>query len=173
VSDVRYARYVFGCPSLLPTKKCAYSVQLSAEFFNSRCFSYDAAGHRSSTHCGSPPTTATVLYENKPSGPTGTGAAFEWDDVTLGPQYIPKLLDDPELIAGKHRTLLTFTSYMVSICVWVLLVLKYEIWYFKLTWFQVSTPKCTRTGLLLAIIQWVVVIPDWCNWTDKLFHIIS
>jgi len=119
VSDVRYAQSLFGGSSLLPTKKCAYSVQLSVEFFNSRCFSYDAAGHRSSTHCGSPPTTATVLYENKPSGPTGSGAAFEWDDVTLGPQYVPNLLDDPELIAGKHRTLLTFTSYMVSICVYV------------------------------------------------------
>lgn len=72
----------------------------SGNKYVSRCFSYDSAAHRNTS---SPPLQYTE--------PKNT----EWDDTTSGLNYTPDLLDDPELIAGKHRTLLTFTSYMTSV----------------------------------------------------------
>ncbi|XP_011506537.1 PREDICTED: CDK5 and ABL1 enzyme substrate 2 isoform X2 [Ceratosolen solmsi marchali] len=67
----------------------------------SRCLSYDMTTNRMQHVADSPPVV--LATDSK---------AHEWDDQI---QYNPNLLDDPELIAGKHRTLLTFTSYMTSV----------------------------------------------------------
>ncbi|XP_076760986.1 CDK5 and ABL1 enzyme substrate 2 isoform X2 [Xylocopa sonorina] len=69
----------------------------------SRCLSYDTATHR----------TQHLTPESPPLSFNADSKAYDWDDQSL--QYNPNLLDDPELIAGKHRTLLTFTSYMASV----------------------------------------------------------
>ncbi|XP_045459071.1 CDK5 and ABL1 enzyme substrate 2 [Melitaea cinxia] len=69
------------------------------------CFSYESS--QRATTASSPPHSS---IENK---------TFDWDETAIIAQkyvqYCPNVLDDPELIAGKHRTLLTFTSYMTSI----------------------------------------------------------
>ncbi|XP_015114191.1 CDK5 and ABL1 enzyme substrate 2 isoform X4 [Diachasma alloeum] len=69
----------------------------------SRCLSYDTATHR----------PAHVPPDSPPLSLVNESKVIEWDEQSL--QYNPNLLDDPELIAGKHRTLLTFTSYMASV----------------------------------------------------------
>ncbi|KAI5743032.1 hypothetical protein M8J77_013789 [Diaphorina citri] len=71
------------------------------------CFSYDAGTLRAVSNLipASPPI---AVLDNK------AGVDWELGDPYSGP-YSPNLLDDPELIAGKHRTLLTFTSYMTSV----------------------------------------------------------
>ncbi|XP_078044178.1 CDK5 and ABL1 enzyme substrate 2 isoform X1 [Augochlora pura] len=67
------------------------------------CLSYDTNTHRAQH----------LTPESPPLSFSTDSKVYDWDDQTL--QYSPNLLDDPELIAGKHRTLLTFTSYMASV----------------------------------------------------------
>ncbi|XP_003691359.1 CDK5 and ABL1 enzyme substrate 2 isoform X1 [Apis florea] len=67
------------------------------------CLSYDTTTHR----------TQHLTPESPPLSFNTDSKVYDWDEQSL--QYNPNLLDDPELIAGKHRTLLTFTSYMASV----------------------------------------------------------
>uniref|UniRef100_A0A8D8WP44 CDK5 and ABL1 enzyme substrate 1 n=1 Tax=Cacopsylla melanoneura TaxID=428564 RepID=A0A8D8WP44_9HEMI len=96
-------------PSRHPSKDRKESepcdVPHSARSYSTRCFSYDAGTLRAVSNMIPPSPPITVL-DNK--------AEWELGDPYSGP-YSPNLLDDPELIAGKHRTLLTFTSYMTSV----------------------------------------------------------
>lgn len=68
-----------------------------------RYYSYDNSQVRQNT-------TASPSQNN-----TGVETVDEGYTSVSGMQYSPNILDDPELIAGKHRTLLTFTSYVTSV----------------------------------------------------------
>ncbi|XP_011141432.1 CDK5 and ABL1 enzyme substrate 2 isoform X2 [Harpegnathos saltator] len=68
-----------------------------------RCLSYDTATNRAHY----------ITSESPPLSFSADSKVYDWDEQSA--QYNPNLLDDPELIAGKHRTLLTFTSYMASV----------------------------------------------------------
>ncbi|KFM78128.1 CDK5 and ABL1 enzyme substrate 1, partial [Stegodyphus mimosarum] len=74
----------------------------------SRCHSFDPA--TSNVHYTKQPTTPPYNYDR----------AFDWSDSkfchhTCLLTYTPNLLDDPELVTGKHSTVLTFSSYISSI----------------------------------------------------------
>ncbi|KAG5323894.1 CABL2 enzyme, partial [Acromyrmex heyeri] len=85
-------------PSFCRTKTITWNVD-----HKKWCLSYDTATNRAHY----------ITSESPPLSYSVDSKVHDWDEQSA--QYNPNLLDDPELIAGKHRTLLTFTSYMASV----------------------------------------------------------
>ncbi|CAH1976160.1 unnamed protein product [Acanthoscelides obtectus] len=80
-----------------------------------RCFSYDHNAHRGTAHVVTTPAISHQQQAQLPQSDETTEAEVDGEGGETTYVYHPELLDDPELIAGKHRTLLTFTSYMTSV----------------------------------------------------------
>ncbi|XP_022247155.1 CDK5 and ABL1 enzyme substrate 1-like isoform X2 [Limulus polyphemus] len=87
------------------TEQCGHS---NFQFHFNRCYSYDPS---LSTGACPHPSSPGVTSDKKMEYIYGLSS---YSDLTKLP-YNPHLLDDPELVTGKHSTVLTFPSYITSV----------------------------------------------------------
>uniref|UniRef100_A0A2M4AC27 Putative cyclin ik3-1/cables n=1 Tax=Anopheles triannulatus TaxID=58253 RepID=A0A2M4AC27_9DIPT len=106
--------------------KSAFEIPNFASLENHAAARYYDTLNRNST---ASPSQSMAVGGGAAGGGTGGGAGNAAASLMLdgskdyedgytsmsGMQYSANILDDPELIAGKHRTLLTFTSYVTSV----------------------------------------------------------
>lgn len=84
----------------------------------SRCYSLDPSNAASKSHSVS--ISPICILDNKGLSADEKKHQFQQSFPYIDYIYHPNLLDDPELIAGKHSTLLAFPSYVVSAAVTLL-----------------------------------------------------
>ncbi|KFB53918.1 hypothetical protein ZHAS_00022160 [Anopheles sinensis] len=77
---------------------------------------YDTLNRNSAASPGAGGAIGVSVGSGPPSALLDMSKEYEDGYTSIsGIQYSANILDDPELIAGKHRTLLTFTSYVTSV----------------------------------------------------------
>ncbi|XP_033117852.1 CDK5 and ABL1 enzyme substrate 2-like [Anneissia japonica] len=102
------------CHFLVPTRENLHMQHMQPKYFGGQDIStlplpHSPAVKKFTTHplktAGLPPSPTKIV----------DGENIFHDVLSVGHLYDPNIVDDPELSSGKHKKVLTFPSYMVSI----------------------------------------------------------